>query len=422
MFASETKNIIDMNLYLIIFNAETYRKEQVYEAHKSLFVALEKFFTLHLVNYTQTDEIPSSAYKMAFIASGGVESAVVRNFSLLPYPITLLTDGTNNSLAAALEISAWIRTRDMKVKIIHGHPDEMVKQVLLHHKAFAAKRSLKNKRIGVVGIPAHWLVASHVDYLLAGQRWGVSYIDIPIKEIEKNFYDTTDDEIGMEATRLVSRAKAIQEATPEDLYRAMRLHKAVRNICAEHKLDAVTVSCFSLIQTLKTTGCLAFSLLNDEGIPAGCEGDLQAIMSLLMIKELTGQPGFMANPSFIDTKRNEILLAHCSIPTSMTDEFIIRSHFESGTGIGIQGLMHEGEVTLFKCGGECLDEYFVSPGYLTGNTNLMTSCRTQLMVKLDKPVSYFLQNPLGNHHVLIKGNHAEAIQEFMQQNRCKQRE
>lgn len=410
-----------MNLYLIIFNAGTYRKEQVYEAHKSLFVALEKYFTLHLVNYKEAEGIPPNAYKLAFIASGGVEGAVVSNFSLLPYPITLLTDGTNNSLAAALEISAWIRTRDMKMKIIHGTPDEMAEQVLVHHKAFAAKRSLKNKRIGVVGTPAPWLVASHVDYLLAGQRWGVTYTDIPVEEVEKNFYDTTDDEIGPEASKLVAKAKAIQDATPDDLLRAMRLHKALKDICRKYSLDAVSVSCFSLIQTLKTTGCLTLSLLNDEGIPAGCEGDLQSIMSLLMAKELTGKPGFLANPSFIDTKRNEILLAHCAIPISMTDEFIIRNHFESGTGIGIQGIVHEGEVTIFKCGGECLDDYYLSTGYLTGNCNLTTCCRTQVKVRLDNPVSYFLTNPLGNHHILIQGNHKEAIEEFMKQNRCKQR-
>ena len=132
-----------MNLYLIIFTAGTYKVEQVYEKHKDLFVELEKHFTLHLVNYTDSESIPSHEYKMAFIASGGVESAVVRFFSILPYPITLLTDGLNNSLAAALEISAWIQSRDMKVKIIHGLVPDMVNQVLLHHQAFAAKRSLK---------------------------------------------------------------------------------------------------------------------------------------------------------------------------------------------------------------------------------------------------------------------------------------
>lgn len=143
-----------------------------------------------------------------------------------------------------------------------------------------------------------------------------------------------------------NRAKGIQEATPEELLRAMRLYKAIRRVCQEENLDALTLSCFSLIQSLKTTGCLALSLLNDEGIPAGCEGDLQSIMTLLMVKELIGKPGFMANPSFVDLARNEVLLAHCSIPTKMAEEFIIRNHFETESGIAIQGIVHPGEVTL----------------------------------------------------------------------------
>ena len=410
-----------MNLYLIIFTAGTYKVEQVYEKHKDLFVELEKHFTLHLVNYTDSESIPSHEYKMAFIASGGVENAVVRFFSILPYPITLLTDGLNNSLAAALEISAWIQSRDMKVKIIHGSVPNMVNQVLLHHQAFAAKRSLKKKRIGVIGTPASWLVASHVDYLLAGQRWGVTYTDISIETVEKAFHEITEDEIGPEASLFANRAKGIQEATPEELLRAMRLYKAIRRVCQEENLDALTLSCFSLIQSLKTTGCLALSLLNDEGIPAGCEGDLQSIMTLLMVKELIGKPGFMANPSFVDLARNEVLLAHCSTPTKMAEEFIIRNHFESETGVAIQGILHEGEITVLKCGGECLDEYYLSSGHLIENTNMVTCCRTQLKVRLDKPADYFLHNPLGNHHILIQGNYTDLIQEFMQQNRCKPR-
>ena len=182
--------------------------EQIYQSHKELFMALEKHFTLHLVNYKEVESIPANAYKMAFIASGGVEDCVIRNFSILPYPITLLSDGLNNSLAAALEIAACVRNKDMKVRIIHGHTSDMAKQVLLHHKAFAAKRSLKGKRIGVIGTPASWLVASHVDYLLASQRWGVNYIDIPLQEVYKRFYEITDDEIGLEASIFANKAKA----------------------------------------------------------------------------------------------------------------------------------------------------------------------------------------------------------------------
>lgn len=411
-----------MDLYLLIFTTGTYIAEQTYENHKELFIALEKHFTLHLVNYTKAETIPSNAYKMGFIGSGGVEDKVIQNFSSFSYPITLLTDGLNNSLAAALEVSACFGYKDMKVRIIHGSIPEMVEQVLIHHRAFAAKRSLKGKRIGVIGTPAPWLVASHVDYLLASQRWGVTYVDIPIEEVFKRFYAITDDEIGMQASIFANRAKACQDTTPDDLLRAMRLYKAVKDICAEQKLDAVTLSSDQCISQLNATGNVTSALLTDEGIPAGGEGDLQTIMTMLMAYAITGKPTFMGNPSFIDRKRNELILAHCSVPTKMVDEFIIRDHFETGRGIGLQGLMHEGDITLFKCGGECLDEYYVSEGYLVENTNLISACRTQFRLKMNKPVDYFLNNPIGNHHVLIQGHHAAALQEFMQLNRCKLRE
>ena len=411
-----------MNLYLIIFNTGIYKEEQIYENHKNLFVELGKLFTLHLVNYKEADKIPSTAYKMAFISSGGVESAIVRNFSILPYPITLLTDGVGNSLAAALEIAAWVRSRDMQVSIIHGEAKEMVQKVLSHHNAFAARRALKGKRIGVIGTPSSWLVASHVDYLLADQRWGVSYIDLSLKEVVKRFHSITDDEVGVEASLVATHCKSCLETTPEALLRAMRLYKALKMICTEYQLDAVTFSCFSLISELKTTGCLALSLLNEEGIPAGNEGDLQSIMTLLMTKELLKTNGFIANPTFIDEKNNEISLAHCTISPSMTESFTLRPCESNGIGVSVQGTLAQGDITLFKCGGECLDEYFVSSGQLTENIEDKISHRTQIKIRLDKPVNYFLKNPLGNHHILIRGNHTATIREFMQQNRCKSRE
>lgn len=412
-----------MDLYLIIFTSDTtFKAERIYDIHKELFVALEKHFTLHLVYYKDADNIPAGAYKMAFISSGEVEDKVIGNLSILPYPITLLTDGINNSLGAALEISASISAKNLRVNIIHGEANEMVQQVMTHYRAFAAKHALRGKRIGVIGTPASWLVASHVDYLLASQRWGVNYIDIPMKEVYRRFYEITNDEIGIEASVLANKAQACQDTTPEDLLRAMRLYKAVRQICDDEKLSAVALSCMSLIHQLNTTGCVALSLLNNEGIPAGCEGDLQAVTTMLMAHVITGKPSFMGNLSFVDSLHNEIVLAHCSVPTCMVERFFIRDHFDRRAGVAIQGQMHEGNVTLFKCGGECLDEYYVSEGYLTENTTLATTCRTQFKLKMEHPVSYFLNSPLGNHHIMIQGQHAAEIQEFMQQNRCKARQ
>ncbi len=341
-----------MNLYLITFQSSLNRIESVYDCHKDLFVEIEKFFTLHLVPYTEAASIPADAYRMAFIASGGVEKMVTQHFELLPYPIHLLTDGQQNSLAASLEIATWIRSKGMKVHIIHGTIPNMVRQLIDHHKAFAAQPEVRGKRIGVVGYSSPWLVASNVDYLLARRRWGIEFIDIPMEEVYCLFYQIKDDDIGYEASVFANRAIACREGTPEDLLKAMRLYQAVKIICEKKKLDAVTLSCFSLIEKLGTTGCLALALLNDEGIPAGCEGDLQSIFTLLIAKTLTGQAGFMANPAFINDDLNEIVMAHCTIATKMVDQFIIRNHFETETGIAIQGILHPGGIRMIKCAGE----------------------------------------------------------------------
>ena len=78
---------ISVYLYLITFQSSLNRIESVYDCHKDLFVEIEKFFTLHLVPYTEAASMPADAYRMAFIASGGVEKMVTQHFELLPYPI-----------------------------------------------------------------------------------------------------------------------------------------------------------------------------------------------------------------------------------------------------------------------------------------------------------------------------------------------
>lgn len=184
-------------------------------------------------------------------------------------------------------------------------------------------------------------------------------------------------------------------------------------------MDAITLSCFKLIEHTQSTGCLALSLLNDDGILAGCEGDLQSIFTLLAIKALTGKTGFMANPSLINNKTNEVIFAHCTVGLKLTEKYIIRSHFETGLGIAIEGLLPTGEITVVKCGGESLDEYFLSSGHLVENTNYVNMCRTQVRIKLDVSTNYFLKTPLGNHHIIVQGNYVERLQEFFQANACK---
>lgn len=408
-----------MVINLITFASILHKQATVRSSHEIILTELEKYFTVNLVDYKDICKLSPDDFRILFIATGGVERLVIQHFEQLPRPAIMLADGMQNSLAAALEISSWLRGRGMRSEILHGELPEIIKRIFVLYSNFKAQRKLYGLRIGVIGTPSNWLIASNVDYLLAKRRWGIEYIDIPLKRICEHYDRIQDNEVGEACAELAEKALACREATPDDLVKAMRLYRAIKKVVEEERLSALTLSCFKLIELTGTTGCLALSLLNDEGIIAGCEGDLQSVFSMLVVKVLTGKSSFMANPSMINARTNEIILSHCTIGTAQTEKFIIRNHFETGSSIGIQGILPTGDVTVMKCGNESLDEYYLSTGTLTDNTNYINMCRTQVRIRMNTPADYFLKTPLGNHHILLHGNEEKILNEFLQANACK---
>ena len=411
-----------MVLNLITFASTLHRQISIRSSHETVLTELEKYFTLNFIDYQDIGKVTSDDFCLLFIATGGVERLVIQHFESLPRPAILLADGMQNSLASALEISSWLRARGMKSEILHGELTEIVKRIFVMYNNFKAQRQISGSRIGVIGTPSSWLIASNVDYLLAKRRWDIEYVDIPLERVAEYANALSDDEVGEAAAKLAGEALACREASADDMLKAMKIYKAVKRIAEEERLSALTLSCFKLIELTGSTGCMALSLLNDEGIIAGCEGDLQSVFTMLVVKTLTGKGSFMANPSMINARTNEIVLAHCTVGLKQTEKFILRSHFETEQSIGIQGLLPTGDVTIVKCGGECLDEYYLTTGTLTENTNYINMCRTQVRVRLNSPADYFLKNPLGNHHILLHGNYETIFNEFFQVNACKRTE
>ncbi|MDR0988912.1 MAG: fucose isomerase [Prevotellaceae bacterium] len=408
-----------MDIHLLTYASGLHHPDAVRRAHEPMLAELETHFNVHLTDYRQIDRLRPDDFYLLFLATGGVENLVVHQFERLSPPVFLLADGAQNSLAAALETATWLRNQGIKCEILHGQPSELSHRIRQLHLEFQAQRALSNTRIGVIGAPSSWLVASGVDYLLAKRRWGVEYVDIPLERVMSCYEQITDAQAADQAAQMCQQALACREPSTEDMLKAVRLYRAIRQVALDERLDALTLSCFKLIEPTGTTGCLALSLLNNEGIIAGCEGDLQSIFTMLAVKALTGKSSFMANPSVIHPSTREITFAHCTIGTAQTEKFILRNHFESGTGVGIQGIVPLGNVTILKCGGECLDEYYVSGGQLVENSNELNLCRTQLRVRLDTTTHYFLKNPLGNHHIVVQGEHESLFEEFFDTNGCR---
>ena len=376
-------------------------------ANESNYPWLKKLSELTGFDFEVTDINHIDDYDMAvdFIGGGGTEGIFLKDMDKLPQPYFLLTTGANNSLAASMEILSYLRQHELPGEIIHGTDEFVAKRLKELAQVFKAKKRLDGFRVARVGHPSDWLISSDVDAQESLDYNNIEIIDVSMEEFfeeiaKKEYQDN-------EYTKLIKSKGYDAKEIDEALY----IYGALRRIVDRYELDGVTVRCFDLLDTVHSTGCSALAILNSEGIYASCEGDVPALLSMAVIGELSGQPVFMANPSKIDTDNNEIVFAHCTLPITMPKDFEIMTHFESQLGVAFRGKLQEGPVTVFKCDG-LLNEYFVSSGTLLKNLTEYNLCRTQIQLKLDKPVTYFLRESIGNHHLIVEGDYTELVEEF----------
>jgi L-fucose isomerase-like protein len=349
---------------------------------------------------------------LVFVASGGTEGQFVEHFTELPRPVYLLTDGKHNSLAASLEISAWVRDQGTHAEILHGEPEQVVDRIEAIAAVEHALRRIAGMNIGFVGKPSDWLVASSIDRARVGDRLQLQFDDVPLEELYEWIDAASIDEAEAVATETQRASQASVEPTRAALVEAAKIYVGLRDLVRDRGLSALSLRCFDLIGRYNNTGCLALARLNDEGIVAGCEGDQQALLSVLLSQELTGEVPFLANPAGIDVERNRIDFAHCMIPTRAVRSFVLRSHFESGVGVAIDGELPEGPVTVVRMGRGDLSLGWYSEGRLVGRGRREDRCRTQAALELDRSVRYFLEHPVANHHVVVPGRWGARFDEL----------
>ena len=356
---------------------------------------LESIGTEYELKGSNYGDYGTSNLSLIYVRTGGTEGLFQQ---LLPElqvkssrPFYLLTSGKSNSLAASMEILSYLRQHDIKGEIIHGSATYIAQRIKLLTIIEQACRWLQGARLGVVGEPSDWLISSHVDRTAVMERLGITLVDIPMQTLLDKLSDC--------------------DAMAPAMAGAERIYEALKEIVETYLLSGFTLRCFDLLTAVKNTGCLALAKLNSEGYVAGCEGDVPAMLSMMIVRSLLGISGFQANPSNINPETGEMLFAHCTIPFDMVERFEYDTHFESGIGVGIRGYMKEGPVTVFKLSGD-LSRYFVAEGTLVRNQDKPDLCRTQQVIQLsDKcQTAYFMTNPIGNHHIIMPGHQRDLIE------------
>lgn len=349
---------------------------------------------------------------IVYVRTGGTEGLFLEVLPKMKGKIVLLTSGKSNSLAASMEIMSYLNNNGRSGEILHGSCEYIAERIILLAKVNAARKSLEGKRLGVIGEPSDWLISSCADRKAVKERSGIEIVDVRMDELTGEIARAAGSGTASELEGAMR--KELEISAPESIRQyvsgALDIYHALKKIIARHGLYGMTLRCFDLLSAVGNTGCLALAMLNAEGIPAGCEGDVPTLITMAAGHALTGQCGFQANPSRIDPETGEMLFAHCTVPFNMVKRYSFNTHFESGIGVAVHGELPTGESVIFKLSGD-LSRSFVCGAELVGNCYEKNLCRTQIILKADASDEnrkricrdYFLKSPIGNHHVVFTG-------------------
>jgi hypothetical protein len=255
---------------------------------------------------------------------------------------------------------------------------------------------------------------------------GITLCHIPAQDFLDTYQNTpTSPAIEAMAKDYIRHAKAQRYATVEDVIHGIKSFWVAQQLLEREQGDGITMDCLGALgPTNISLPCIAWSKMNDVGIPAACEADLGAVASHFLVHYLFDRPGFQQDP-VADTQDDALIGAHCSCPTRLNGYDEESEPFEI---IHHHGNRDAVPRTLWKIGQRitCLDvlpgdlkqnqptELLVSAGTVLDNLSVPPAggCVVSVKAKFDgkQPVLSFP----GFHQLFFYGDYKKELLQFSQ--------
>lgn len=255
------------------------------------------------------------------------------------------------------------------------------------------------------------------------QKYGLEVIKLPFREIFSYMDQITDEEAKPIADEIINGSRETKVNT-DWFINDIKYYLAAKKMMDVYDCNAFSTACHELCtseipQERKFTPCMCHSIMKDEGIPSGCEEDLNALMAMCIMQYLADRPAFMGNPNH---ETDELLRIHHAVPALCMNGYGTKPlsyKLWAFTGQGFGGKLqvdfaenHANEVTLgrFNPAG---DTICVKVGEVIRSEYDDVYCSPYYFIKMDNARTYMHNLAgFGHHQVLIFGDYMKQIKEL----------
>ena len=227
----------------------------------------------------------------------------------VPVAIRAIPGIRTGSIVGAQQLASVLADIEQPYHVYYGEIGDIhvAQSVAVYAKACAIRSKLRRARMGVIGRRTEGMTPTAVDEIEILRLFGVRLIHYGLDELLERAELISQDEASESWIRFRSAATGVLAKTEHGLQTA-RNYLACKQIISQQGLSALTIGSYPKCQG---TMCIPIAWLNEEGIPTGCEGDVNSTLNMFILSQLSDEPVHFGEMLALDEHANTIVTSHC---------------------------------------------------------------------------------------------------------------
>ena len=247
---------------------------------------------------------------VAVVITWSFDSLHVTILKRVPVPLAILSVPgiRSGSIVGAQQLGSLLKDLGKEHAIFYGpeRDPSTYTPVVAYALAAAARRKLEMGKLGYVGRRTPGMTPIAFDEVEIARRFGPLMELYGWEEIEDLAKAASKGEVAAQMDRM--RKAGRMDSAEGSLEYSVRLWIALRDLARQRGILAWGIGCYP---HYAGHACLPVGMLTEDGIPAGCEGDLNAALVMYLLQSFTGQPAHFGEILEIDEEKNTLITSHC---------------------------------------------------------------------------------------------------------------
>jgi L-fucose isomerase len=343
----------------------------------------------------------------------------------VPFGIWAEDNPGSFSLTAGGVVHGSLDELGLKHRFFYGSPNSapLLEEIAAFVSAAACARDLARRRLAVVGGRVMGMYTTMADIIQLKNLFGVETEHIESVRVYLRAESLGEEQVAGVREELLGRFGRIHTEQAA-LDRSIRLYIALKAVLTEEGYEIAAIKCMEEMINSYASFCLAASLLNNEGFTVSCEADINAALTMSILRTVSGEIALFGDVNHLDLQRDELRIVNCgSMPTLMADsekKVDLENQYEylsQAGGATIVFSVRSAPVTiarLFRLDGRY--------AMVAAEGTTMEFPRERFkeareywphaLVKLDCDSHELVQNIRSNHLHLTFGRHLAVLKEF----------